>query len=137
MKLTFHHVGVGTTEFDKTVETYIALGHRLYCSVDDPLLNVRVAFLASPGDLSLWIEVLAPLGVNGPLQSLIARNLLPSPYHTCYSVPQLGEAGEELLLRGFLPIGEPRAALAFNGARVAFFYHPAIGLMELVESPPF
>lgn len=137
VELAFHHVGIGTTDFDGTIEAYLSLGHRLRCRVDDPGLNIRVAFLACPGGRGPWIEILAPLGPGGPLQSLIASKALPSPYHTCYGVKELDAAGEDLRARGFIPVGEPRPALAFDGARVAFFYHSALGLVELVESPPF
>jgi methylmalonyl-CoA/ethylmalonyl-CoA epimerase len=135
-KLVFHHVGVGTVDFDGAIQTYQALGHRLHSRVDDHGLNVRVAFLSCPGAAGPWIEILAPLGEGGPLKALIARKALPSPYHTCYAVEQLEAAADDLRTVGFLPIGEPRSALAFQGARVAFFYHGTLGLLELVEAPP-
>lgn len=135
-KLVFHHVGIGTTDFDGAIETYVALGHRLHARVDDPGLNIRVAFLSCPGGAGPWIEILAPLEANGPLQALITRKALPSPYHTCYAVDALEPAGEHLRELGFLPVGVPRNAVAFEGARVAFFYHGALGLLELVEAPP-
>ena len=104
--------------------------------VDDPGLDIRVAFLSCPGGTGPWIEILAPLGKDGPLKSLIARKALPSPYHTCYAVDQLDGAADHLRAIGFLPLGSPQSALAFGGARVAFFYHGTLGLLELVESPP-
>jgi methylmalonyl-CoA/ethylmalonyl-CoA epimerase len=134
--LRFHHVGVGTTDFEGTIQTYEALGHRLRHRVDDALLNVRVAFMSCPGGGGPWIEVLAPLGDDGPLRALIARKALPSPYHTCYAVELLETATTELRDMGFLPVGQARPALAFENARVAFFYHSAVGLVELVERPP-
>ena len=133
--LNFHHVGIGTTDFDTAIETYVSLGHRLHHSVDDPGLNVRVAFLSCPGGVGPWIEILAPLNDGGPLEALIRRRTLPSPYHTCYSVDQLEAATAELCSLAFLPVGEPHAALAFDNARVAFFYHGSVGLIELVEKP--
>ena len=38
--------------------------------------------------------------------------------------------------KGFIPLGEPRPALAFGGAFIAYYYHPATGMLELVENPP-
>ena len=136
LDLRFHHVGVGTTDFDEAIRIYGALGHRLYRRVDDPLLNVRVAFLSCPHEDGPWIEILAPLGEGGPLHSLIKRKLLPSPYHTCYAVGDLQIASLELQRLGFLPLGEGRRAVAFDHAFVAFFHHAALGLVELVENPP-
>jgi len=136
LALRFHHVGVGTTDFDEAIRIYGALGHRLYRSVDDPLLNVRVAFLRSRHGDGPWIEILAPLGEGGPLQSLIKRKLLPSPYHTCYAVADVHSASQDLQQLGFLPLGEARPAVAFDQALVAFFHHGALGLVELVQNPP-
>ncbi len=136
VNLSFHHVGVGTTNFDGAIELYVALGHRLHSRVDDPGLNVRIAFLACPGGQGPWIEILSPLNPGGPLDSLIARQFLPSPYHTCYGVDDLDVAAKELRGKSFLPAGPARPALAFANARVQFFYPSAIGLLELVERPP-
>ena len=135
-QLVFHHVGVGTTDFEAAISTYVALGHSLHSRVDDTGINIRVAFLACPGGRGPWIEILAPLGPDGPLQSLLRRKLLPSPYHTCYAVEQLEVAAQWLLAQRFVQLGEPQSAVAFEGARILFFYHTALGLIELVESPP-
>lgn len=135
-ELVFHHVGIGTADFDGAIQTCVSLGHRLHSRTDDPGINVRVAFLSCPGGRGPWIEILAPLGPDGPLQSLIRRKLLPSPYHCCYAVDRLEKGDELLRTHRFAPIGVPQPALAFGGARIAFYYHAALGLVELVESPP-
>ncbi|MCB9673471.1 MAG: VOC family protein [Alphaproteobacteria bacterium] len=131
--LAFHHVGVGTTTFERAIATYEALGYALRCNVDDPGLHVRVAFLARPGHP--LVEIVAPLGDDHPLKSLIARKQLPSPYHTCYAVPDLDAAAARLRELGFLPLGEPAPALALGGARIQYLYGGAVGLVELAESP--
>ena len=135
-ELLFHHVGVGTTNYDGAIAVYEALGHRLHSRVDDPGIDIRVAFLRAPGGHGPWIEILSPLGPDGPLQSLIRRKQLPSPYHTCYAVDDLDAGSARLHDLRFAPLGAPKPAIAFGGARIAFFYHAAIGLIELVESPP-
>ena len=104
-EFTFHHVGVGTTDFEAAIQTYGAIGHRLHHRVDDPGLNVRVAFLACPRNVGPWIEILSPLHPGGPLTSLIARKALPSPYHTCYCVNELEPATETLRSCAFIPVG--------------------------------
>ena len=131
----FHHVGVGVLDLEGAIRTYESLGHRLVRSVDDPGINIRVAFLASPSS-GPWIELLAPLNPRGPLESLIKRKLLPSPYHTCYGVDDTDLAGAQLRDEGFMQLGNTREAVAFDGARVAFHYHDVVGLIELVERPP-
>jgi methylmalonyl-CoA/ethylmalonyl-CoA epimerase len=135
IKLMFHHVGVGVLDMEGAIRTYQALGHRLVRSVDDPGINIRVAFLASPSS-GPWIELLAPLNPRGPLESLIKRKLLPSPYHTCYGVDDIDLAGAQLRDEGFMQLDATCEAMAFDGARVAFHYHDVVGLIELVERPP-
>jgi methylmalonyl-CoA/ethylmalonyl-CoA epimerase len=132
--MQFHHVGIGTVSFQEAIETYRALGYRLVLSTEDPHLDVRVAFLYESE--SPWIEIVSPLGPNGPLESFIARKLLPSPYHTCYATDHIETCRDQLRNLGFLPLGEPHPAVAFSGARIAYHFHSALGLLELVENPP-
>ena len=135
IELKFHHVGVGVLDMEGAIRTYEVLGHRLVRLVDDPGINIRVAFLATPSS-GPWIELLAPLNSRGPLDSLIKRKLLPSPYHTCYAVDGIELAGTQLRDEGFMQLGATCEAVAFDGARVAFHYHDVVGLIELVERPP-
>lgn len=134
LDLAFHHVGIGTTRFDDAIATYEALGYVSRVVLDDTGLNVRIAFLAREG--SPWIEIVAPLGADGPLSAFIARKALPSPYHTCYATLDVDATGAALRELGFLPLGDPKPAAAFGGARIAYHYHPAIGLLELLEGTP-
>lgn len=120
--------------FEAAIATYIDLGYSLITSIDDHGLDVRIAFLH--GQTEPYIEIVAPLGPNGPLKSLLSRRLLPSPYHTCYATDNVIVTGAYLRNKGFIPLGEPRPALAFGGAFIAYYYHPATGMLELVENPP-
>lgn len=131
--LKFHHVGVGTTSFDESITVYQKLGYELLCSMDDDDLDLRVAFLEKDG--SPLIEIIAPLGPDGPLKSFLSRRIFPSPYHTCYATDHIHEAGACLKELGFFPLGEPKPSRALNGALFAFHYHNATGLLELAQSP--
>jgi len=130
----FHHVGIATKSFKDAVSVYFSLGYELICAVDDPGLDIQVAFFRDAE--GPYIEIVAPLGSNGPLKSLISRGLLPSPYHTCYETLDILEAGKLIQNLGFFPVLDPHPALAFAGALIAYYYHPATGLLELVENPP-
>ena len=133
--LSFHHVGVGVTDLDAAVRVYESLGHTLRARVEDAELGVKVAFLASQGT---WIELVAALTEGaGPLKGLLSRGLLPAPYHTCYAVDDLAQASRALVARGFVALGKPKPAVAFGGAPILYHAHRAIGLIELVERPPF
>lgn len=131
----FHHVGVGTLDLEGAIAAYRALGYDVHARADDPVLGVRVAFLRGPGP---WIEIVTPLdGSGGPLRSLIRRKQLPSPYHTCYAVDDIAVASARLREQGFFPLGEPRPAAVFQGAAIWYHIHDSIGLVELVQQPPF
>ena len=131
--MKFHHVGVGTTSFEEAIAVYQKLGYQLICSMDDDVLDLRVAFLQKDG--SPFLEIIAPLGPDGPLKSFLNRRIFPSPYHTCYATDNIHEAGACLQELGFFPLGEPKPSRALNGALFAFHYHNATGLIELAESP--
>ncbi|RYZ08863.1 MAG: hypothetical protein EOO73_06085 [Myxococcales bacterium] len=133
--LQFHHIGIGTARFEDAVARYQSLGYELFVDLNDPGLNVRVAFLRRAGEP--LIEVLAPLSEGGPLDALLKRRAIPGPYHTCYAVEDLAAGIEYLRERGFMPLTEPAPALAFGGRPVVFFYERDIGQVELVEKPPF
>lgn len=131
----FHHVGLGTTDLEGAVAVYESLGYSVRARVEDVELGVRAAFLGSGGP---WIEIVAPLDAGGgPLKGLLARGHLPAPYHTCYAVEDLSTASQQLVQRGFVALGKPRPAVAFGGAPILYHAHRAIGLLELVERPPF
>lgn len=101
--------------------------------MNDDDLDLRVAFLEKDG--SPLIEIIAPLGPDGPLKSFLSRRIFPSPYHTCYATDHIHEAGACLKELGFFPLGEPKPSRALNGALFAFHYHNATGLLELAQSP--
>ncbi len=131
---TFHHIGIGTTSFDEAIACYQGLGYTLLTRVDDDGLSVRIAFLRYEGHPLL--EIVAPLGTDHPLKSMIRRKQLPSPYHIAYAVDALEPAIVALRDRGFLPLGRPSPAKALQGARIVYLYGRTTGLLELVEAPP-
>ena len=133
----FHHVGVGTLDLEGAIAAYGTLGYVTHARADDPALGVSVAFLRGSGP-GPWIEIVAPLDARGgPLSSFIRRKQLPSPYHTCYAVNDIKVASAKLREQGFLPLGEPSPAAVFQGAAIWYHIHDSIGLVELVQQPPF
>lgn len=130
--LAFHHVGVGTKDLEGAVTTYESLGYALKRRVEDVRLGVRVALVEREGHP--LIELVSPLGEDHPLKSFIARKQLPSPYHTCYQVPNISRAATDLRDRSFLPLNPPAPAAAFDGALIQYFYGRTVGLLELLES---
>ena len=132
--LVLHHVGIGVLDLEAAVRAYEALGHQCLVQADDPFLKIRVAFL-SPGPGAALIEVLAPLGEQGPLSSLVKRGILPAPYHTGYAVNDIELVVATLSEFGFRAISHPTPSTTLGGALIVFLYHAAAGLLELVQNP--
>ena len=55
------------------------------------------------------------------------------PYHICYVANDFAADVKHLQETGWLMITTPEKALAINGSKVAFFYHEAAGMIELLE----
>ena len=116
-----HHVGV-------VVES-IAETHPGIESVYDPAQDVRVAFAEAHGVLLEFIE---PGGPESPVAVLLKKGVKLA--HLCFTVPALDAALEHAYANDLRVIGAPVPAVAFKGRRIAWVYHPVLGLFELLEA---
>ena len=55
------------------------------------------------------------------------------PYHICYLTRSIAEETPRLREEGYVPVKESAPAPACGGRNVAFFLHPALGMIELLE----
>ena len=125
---TFHHVGIVVASIQ---ETYPGLE-----SVFDPTQDVTVAFAEAHGAMLEFIE---PGGPQSPVSVNLKKGVKLA--HLCYTVPDLEAAIEHALARDLYLIAPPVPAVAFKNRRIAWLYHPALGLFELLDagnrlSPP-
>ena len=97
--------------------------------VADPVQNVRIAFARWPGGC---VELVAPLEVPGPIDRALAAG--GGTYHLCFETDAMEADIEQFRSQGFIPVSEPRPAVAFDGRRVAFLFHGVARLVELVEA---
>ncbi len=99
----------------------------------DPLLKVSVQFLRDTSGIRY--EIVAPNGPGNPVDAVLSeqRGILN---HVAYSVPDFDAQVARLREARCMPLGEPRPAVAFGGARVIFFLTPLRLIVELIESAP-
>ena len=130
-ELKMHHIGYAVSKMEKAAEGFGILGYRVGEIVHDASRNVDICFLEHPIGRER-IELVAPAGPGNAVEETLRRNG-PMPYHICYEVANMGETIAELLGGGWLLIPKPEKAPAIGNAPVAFLYHRAMGMIELVE----
>ncbi|MEO5331374.1 MAG: VOC family protein [Magnetococcus sp. YQC-5] len=115
-----HHIGMA-------VKSIIAIAPNAERFVD-PLQKVNVAFI-SVGDV-VW-ELVEPLDDTSPVKNYISSK--HSLYHLCLEVPDLEEAVSIAKKQKFYVIRKPKPAVAFQGRRIVWLFHPVLGLFEILE----
>jgi acyl carrier protein/catechol 2,3-dioxygenase-like lactoylglutathione lyase family enzyme len=125
------HVAVTTPLFDQTLADYLGLpGSRLLRGPAlNPVQKVSYAFVALRGGLT--VEVLG-LTEGSPIERHVRHG--GGPYHFCYAVGSMEASIARAESAGAALLGKPMADVAFDGRRVAFLFHEAQGIFELVEA---
>lgn len=129
------HLAITTNDLMGTLDAYMRLpGTRLVRGPgDNPTQGVQFAFVRlSEG----WIlKILVPRGDSqSPIASHVAGG--GGPYHFCFAVKALDASVSAAMDHGAKLVVAPVEDVAFDGRRVAFLYHPLVGLFELVEAMP-
>ncbi|MBA5247430.1 VOC family protein [Marnyiella aurantia] len=129
--MTVHHYGLATKSIEKSIKSFIALGYEA-CSdiIFDPLQGVNLLFLKNENDH--FIELVEPAATENPVSKILSKNG-SSLYHICYTVDHLDQKIEELKSNRFKLVLPPTPAVAFEGRKICFLYHPSLGLIELLE----
>lgn len=129
------HVGVAVRSIEPTAETLSTLfGYKVVSGpFDDPIQKVKVLFLAQSGQDVAEIELVAPLGPDSPVQSMLTKNG-GGAYHLCFATGDLDGALEHATKNGCIVVSAPVPAVAFEGRRIAWIYTRSRQLFELVEA---
>ena len=133
--MRFDHLGYAVQDLDKALHHFKELlGESLGESERyfEPAFESHIQFIQPGGD-GPRIELIAP----SEAQSLVARILKkrgPGLYHACYRVDDLEMEAARMATNGWRATAQPCNARAFGGQRVQFFFHPELGLIELLES---
>ena len=128
--MEFHHVGIAVHSIDETAQWYVGMGYRLTETVEDPIQNVRIAFLKRED--SPLLELVQPVDKTSPVSNILKKTGV-SAYHFCYETTDLQKTIDDLERQDFKVLIEPVEARAFNNRKISFLYHLEIGLIELLE----
>jgi methylmalonyl-CoA/ethylmalonyl-CoA epimerase len=131
------HVGVGVPALAPASESLCALfGYKVVAGpFDDPAQKVSVSFLsASEGD-AVEVELIAPLGDDSPIRSMLAKNG-GGAYHLCFETADMDAALAHAESNRCVVIARPVPAVAYAGRKIAWIYTPGRQLFELVEATP-
>jgi methylmalonyl-CoA/ethylmalonyl-CoA epimerase len=100
---------------------------------DDPIQKVSVNFLATSEDQAAEIELIAPLGDDSPIASMLAKSN-GTAYHLCFETTDIEQALAHAKSNGCIIVSPPAPAVAFDGRRIAWIYTRSRQLFELVEA---
>lgn len=131
--LEFHHLGLLSSRPDVTADRLQDLGYQVTAPVIDPLQEATLR-MAVADNCAPRIEIITPLRSDSPLgRQLKTRD--NSVYHMCYFAPGFDEAKAALLGENgrIFTVSEPKAAILFEGRRVAFYFVDGLGLVEVIE----
>ena len=128
--MVFHHVGIAVHSIEETAKWYVGMGYSLTDTVEDPVQNVRIAFLKR--DDSPLLELVQPVDKTSPVCNIL-KKVGVSAYHFCYETADIQKTIEDLEKQEFRVLVEPVAAIAFEHRKISFLYHLQMGLIELLE----
>ena len=123
------HVGYVTKHIEKTAMSFSILGYVAGEIVNDDTQKTRICFLRKEGEVP--IELVEPYPENETMLKMLKKGT--TPYHTCYIVPNVQDAYNQLSELGFTPLFSPVEAPAFDNRLICYFWKNDIGLIEIVE----
>jgi methylmalonyl-CoA/ethylmalonyl-CoA epimerase len=128
------HVGVAVPALDPAAESLATLfGYKVVSGpFDDPIQKVTVNFLTTSDDDRSEIELIAPLGEDSPVRSMLAKGG-GGAYHLCFETNDLEAALVHMQRHGCIVVSQPVPAVAFQNRRIAWIYTRSRQLFELVE----
>ena len=99
--------------------------------IHDPGMNIMVQF--GVDESGLRYELVAPAGEPNPVSGVLAsgHNILN---HVGYRCENFEDAMAKLRAARAMPLGRPRPAVAFQGARIMFYLTPLKFVVELIEA---
>ena len=81
----------------------------------------------------MTLELLEPANEKSPVFLSLKKGI--KLVHLCFEVPDIEAAIARGIEHSFMQIAPPVPAPAFEGRRIAWVYHAALGLFELLEKP--
>ncbi len=132
--MKFDHIGIVVRDPDSGRKMLSAafMIERWTELFEDPVNDVFVQFgLDASG---ICYETVAPLSAQSPVRRALADGV-NIVNHTAYLVADLAQEAARLRRAGFLPVSEPKPAIAYGNAHIQFFMSRTRLLFELIEAP--
>ena len=129
MEFAIDHIGYVTKSIERSAETFKILGYSAMDVICDDTQKTKICMLRKEGEVS--VELVEPYPENATMLNMLKKGT--TPYHTCYTVPDVQATYVELKELGFTPLFPPVAAPAFNNRLICYFWKKDIGLVEIVE----
>ena len=130
MSLKPSHIGYLVRDMEKATDQFRKLGYSVIReTVYDSFRDIDICFMENSGYV---IELIVPRSEKSVVAKL-AKKIGCSPYHICYHTADIDAAFTKMRESGFVPAEEKMPAPAIDNHDAAFFYHPQVGIVELVE----
>jgi methylmalonyl-CoA/ethylmalonyl-CoA epimerase len=135
-KVKINHIGIATSDYQKTSSFYIALGYHEVVGGFDAAQNVYGYFYEAQGMPT--IELLVPNDEKSPINRILSKNGV-TPYHLCYELidTTMEEAIIELKKNRFVQTGYPTISTSLGNRKVCFLFHKDVGIIEILENGRF
>lgn len=134
-----HHVGFVVRDLAGAERHFEGLGYtRRADLVRDDVQGADLLFLARTGAQAAepLVELIRPVDETSRTYAFTTRNQFQI-HHLCYATDDLAAACTLARSQKLVQVQHPVPAPAIGGSLIAFFYARPIGLIELVERPPF
>ena len=129
--ISFHHLGIAVTDFEKSVNFYKKIGYSCSGPVVDTLQQVELVMCESL--LLPDIELIKPLNAQSPVSAYLKRSR-ETIYHIGFSVKDIKKV-IEIIERShkIFCISEQKEAVLFRKKFISFYYVEGVGLLEFIE----
>ena len=116
-----NHVAIAVPDLDSSIETYNNIfGALVSDKIEQKKHGVVVAFIQLP---NTKIELITPIGNEGPLTKFLKKNPNGGIHHICYEVENIEASQKKLVDSGAKLVGSGKPILGAHGKPVIFL-HP-------------
>ena len=125
-----NHVAIAVRDLERVARLYREmLGAKVSAPVPLPEHGVTTVFITLP---NTKIELIAPLGVNSPIEKFLERNPDGGMHHVCFEVEDIIAARDQLKVAGSRVLGDGQPKIGAHGKPVLFL-HPKDFAGTLIE----
>ena len=133
--MRIHHLGYLVKDIEKAWKTFSDLGF-VECAAPldgithDEYREISIMFIERDG---YCLELIAPAGRESKMYPLLKRQR-NTAYHICYESDDIQSDITQLTQNGWALIDSVAPAPALEDHDVCFLLHPAIGMIELIDT---